>query len=226
MTLSFISIPTIVGAAAIDSINPCAFAVLIFLVSYLSAIGSSKRVLRVGLVYVGTVFAVYFLAGLGVLHVFTTLKIGSLIKEIAGAILIILGLLTVKDFFWYGKGFTLAIPESKKPLLEKYIRRASVPGAIVLGFLATAFGMPCTGGIYLGVLCLLAQSCSRLNGILYLLLYNFVFVLPLLIILIVLHSGLGSDKLEAWRTANRRWMKLVSGLFLLGLGVVMILVKF
>ena len=226
MNFQFLNIPTVIGAAAIDSINPCAFAVLIFLVSYLAVIGATKRLWKVGLVYIGTVFIVYFLAGLGILQLFTALKIGPLVTRLAAGLLIVLGLINIKDFFWYGKGITLAIPESKKPLLEKYIHRASVPGAIVLGFLVAAFELPCTGGIYLGVLCLIAESCSRLKGVLYLLLYNLVFILPLVIILILINSGLFSERLEALRTKNRHWMKLASGLFLVGLGVIMLIVKF
>ena len=190
MSFQLLNIPTVVGAAAIDSINPCALAVLIFLVSYLTVIGSTKRLWRVGLVYIITVFIVYFLAGLGILQTFAALKIGPLITRLAAGLLVVLGLINIKDFFWYGRGITLAIPESKKPLLEKYIRKASIPGAIILGFLVAAFELPCTGGIYLGVLCLAAESCSRLKGILYLLLYNLVFVLPLLVILFLMSSGL------------------------------------
>ena len=226
MNFQLLSIPTVIGAAAIDSVNPCAFAVLIFLASYLAVIGATKRLWRVGLVYIITVFIVYFLAGLGILQLFTALKIGSLITRLAAGLLIVLGLINIKDFFWYGRGVTLAIPESKKPLLEKYIRKASIPGAIILGFLVAVFELPCTGGIYLGVLCLVAESCSRLKGILYLLLYNLVFVLPLLVILFLMSSGLSSEKLEAWRFKNRRRMKLASGLFLIGLGVIMLVVKF
>jgi len=225
MNFHILNIPTVIGAAAIDSINPCAFAVLIFLISYLALIGSPKRVWRVGLVYILTVFIVYFLAGLGILQVFSALKIGPLITKIAAGLLLVLGLINLKDFFWYARGITLAIPTSKKPLLEKYIKKASVAGAVILGFLVAAFELPCTGGIYLGVLCLMSQSCSRLTGVLYLLLYNFVFILPLLIILVLMYSGLSSEKLEAWRVKNRRWMKLISGLFLLALGVFLIFVK-
>ncbi|MGC9048609.1 MAG: cytochrome c biogenesis CcdA family protein [Patescibacteria group bacterium] len=218
-----LTIPAIIGAAIIDSINPCAFAVLIFLLGYLSLIGSSKRVWRVGLIYIFTVFIVYFLAGLGLLKILTSLHLTLIISKVAAVLLIILGLVNLKDFFWYGKGISLAIPESKKPLLEKYIHRASIPGAIVLGFLVAAFELPCTGGIYLGVLCLMAEKCTRWQGILYLLLYNLIFVLPLLIILAVVYFGSSSAKLETWRMKYRRWMRLLAGLFLMVLGVLMLI---
>ncbi|MDD5121312.1 MAG: GAP family protein [Patescibacteria group bacterium] len=223
MNLQILNIPTVVGAAAIDSINPCAFAVLIFLLSYLTLIGSPRRTFRIGLIYILTVFVVYFLAGLGILQIFTTFKIGSLITKVAAGLLILMGLVNLKDFFWYGRGFTLAIPKSKKPIIEKYIHQASIPGAVILGFLVSAFELPCTGGIYLGVLCLLAESCSRGKGVLYLLLYNFVFILPLLLILLLVNFGLSSEKLEVWRQKNRHWMKLAAGLFLVGLAILLLL---
>jgi len=220
-----LTIPALIGGAAIDSINPCAFAVLIFLVGYLLAIGSPKLILRVGLVYIFTVFVVYFLAGLGLLKILTTFGVAGIIYKVAAAILIFVGLVNVKDFFWYGKGFTLAIPESKKPLIQKYIKKASIPAAIVLGFLVSAFELPCTGGVYLAVLGLLASRETQISAIPYLLLYNLIFVLPLFIILGLVYFGISAKQMEEWRIKNRKWLRLILGLGSLILGVLMILGK-
>lgn len=219
-----LTIPALIGGAAIDSINPCAFAVLIFLVGYLLAIGSPKLILRVGLVYIFTVFAVYFSAGLGLLKILTTFGFAGIIYKVAAVILIFVGLVNVKDFFWYGKGFTLAIPESKKPLIEKYVRKASIPAAIVLGFLVSAFELPCTGGVYIAILGLLANK-QNLQAIPYLLLYNFIFVLPLFIILGLVYFGVSAKQMEEWRTKNRKWLRLVLGLGSLVLGILMLFGK-
>lgn len=217
-----LTIPALIGGAAIDSINPCAFAVLIFLLGYLLAIGSPKLILRVGLVYVGTVFVVYFLAGFGILRALTAFNVAGIIFKIAGVILIFVGLVNVKDFFWYGKGFTLAIPESRKPLIQKYIKKASVPAAVVLGFLVSAFELPCTGGVYIAVLGLLASRETQLSAVPYLLLYNLIFVLPLFIILGFVYFGFSAERMEAWRGKNRRWLRLVLGLGSLALGVLIL----
>ncbi len=217
-----LTIPAIVGGAAIDSINPCAFAVMIFLLSYLLALGSPKLVLRVGLVYIATIFIVYFFAGFGILRALTVLNIAGIIYKIAGALLIFVGLVNIKDFFWYGKGFTLAIPESKKPLIEKYIHKASIPAAVVLGFLVSAFELPCTGGVYLAILSLLATHETQLQGIPYLLLYNLIFVSPLFIILGLVYFGISTKKIEEWRTKKRKWLRLVLGLGCVILGVLML----
>ncbi|OGF20706.1 hypothetical protein A2316_02730 [Candidatus Falkowbacteria bacterium RIFOXYB2_FULL_38_15] len=219
---SDLTIPAIIGGALIDSVNPCAFAVLIFLLSYLLAIGSPKLILKVGLVYISTVFLVYFLAGLGILKVLTFFGIAPIIYTIAAIILIFVGLVNIKDFFWYGKGFTLAIPESKKPLIQKYIHKASIPAAIILGFLVSAFELPCTGGIYLAVLSLLANSETQVWGIPYLLLYNFIFVLPLFIILGFVYFGFSANKMEELREEKRKWLRLLLGLGALVLGILML----
>ncbi len=218
----YLTIPALIGGAAIDSINPCAFAVMIFLLGYLLALGSSKLILRVGLVYIVTIFVVYFLAGLGLLKALTAFGLAGIIYKIAAIILLFVGLVNVKDFFWYGKGFTLAIPESKKPLLQKYIRKASIPAAIVLGFLVSAFELPCTGGVYIAVLGLLASRETELSAVPYLLLYNFIFVLPLFIILGLVYFGISAKQMEEWRTKNRKWLRLVLGLGSLVLGVLML----
>jgi cytochrome c biogenesis protein CcdA len=222
---SQLTIPAIIGGALIDSINPCAFAVLIFLLSYLWAIGSPRLILKVGLVYIATVFLVYFLAGLGILKALTFLGIAPIIYTVAAIILIFVGLVNVKDFFWYGKGFTLAIPESKKPIIQKYIHKASIPAAVVLGFLVSAFELPCTGGVYLAVLSLLANNETQLQAIPYLLLYNFIFVLPLFIILGLVYFGFSAGKMESLREEKRKWLRLLLGLGALVLGILMLLGK-
>ncbi len=219
-----LTIPALIGGAVIDSINPCAFAVLIFLLTYLLALGSPKLIWRVGLVYISTVFVVYFFAGFGILRVLTVLNIAGVIYKIAGAILILVGLVNVKDFFWYGKGFTLAIPESRKPLIEKYVRKASIPAAVALGFLVSAFELPCTGGVYLAVLGMLANN-QKVQAIPYLLLYNFIFVLPLFVILGLVYFGFSAKQMEEWRMKNRKWLRLILGAGCLALGTLMFLDK-
>jgi cytochrome c biogenesis protein CcdA len=141
---------------------------------------------------------------------------------LAAALAIIAGLINIKDFFFYGKGFTLAIPEDKKPLLEKYIKHASLPAAVILGFWVALFELPCTGGFYLAILALLAAQATYWQGVAYLVFYNLIFVLPLLIILLAVYKGVKPEQLEKWRQAKRTWMRLVMGLVLIALGLALI----
>ncbi|MFA5047816.1 MAG: cytochrome c biogenesis protein [Patescibacteria group bacterium] len=218
-----LTIPTVVVAALADSINPCAFSVMIFFLLSMIAIGARKRMLKVGLIYILVVYAVYLAAGLGLLAFIQSLSaVSRYILWIAAALAIVAGIVNIKDFFWYGRGFTLAIPESRKPIMEKYIKRASIPAAIILGCLVAIFELPCTGGFYLAILALLATKTTFITGFGYLVFYNIIFVLPLFIILLVVYKGVSPEKLETWRTAKRKWMRLVMGLVMVALGLALI----
>lgn len=217
-----LTLGAVILTAIVDSINPCAFAVLIFLLIYLSSLGATRRTLKIGIIYIITVFLVYFLAGLGLLTAIQSLGWTRPIFYIAATIAILAGLINVKDFFWYGKGITLAIPESKKPLIESYIMKASLPAAIILGFLVSLFELPCTGGVYLAILSLIAKN-AYASAVPYLLLYNLIFVLPLVIILLAVYFGMSAQKAEQARVKQRKWLRLIMGLVMIALGLSMFL---
>jgi cytochrome c biogenesis protein CcdA/glutaredoxin len=218
-----LTLGTITLAALADSINPCAFSVLIFLLVYLLVIRAEKRLLRIGLIYIGTVFLVYFFSGLGLFAIIKVSGLSRLIVKIAAFLAIVAGLINVKDFFWPGRGPSLKIPESKKPILEKYIKQATLPAAVALGFLVSLFELPCTGSVYLAILSLLANKVTKLSAIPYLLYYNLLFVLPLLVILVLVAKGLQPEKLETLRKSYRGWLRLIIGVALLLLGGAMLL---
>jgi len=98
-----------------------------------------------------------------------------------------------------------------------------LPAALILGVLVAMFELPCTGGVYLAILSLLANDMTRTAAIPYLFLYNLIFVLPLFIILILMFKGSSAEKLESWRKKKRKYMKLFTGLFMIALGIVMLL---
>lgn len=213
----------VAGAALVDSVNPCAFAVMIFLLTYLMALGARRRVWKVGLVYVGVVFLTYLGAGMGLFVAVQTAGMSRFVYWLGAVLAILAGFVNIKDFFFYGKGFSLEIPKSKKPVIEKYVKKASIPAAVVLGFVVSLFELPCTGGVYLAILGMLANSMTAGAALPYLVLYNLIFVLPLLAILFVVNSEFMAERAEHWRKKRRRHMKLASGLVLLGLGVAMLL---
>jgi hypothetical protein len=123
-----ITLGSIVVAALIDSINPCAFGVLIFLLISLLKVGSSKRALRYGLAYSFVVFIAYFLAGFGIFKAIQTVSyLGNVVYIVAGFLVLIFGMLEFIDFFRAGKDkkAILKIPTSAKPLLERMSNRAT-----------------------------------------------------------------------------------------------------
>lgn len=217
-----LTILAVIGAGLADSVNPCAFAVLAFLLLYVSSIGSKKRMLKVGLVYIITVFIVYFLAGLGIFSAIQSFNITRTVYNIAAIVLILAGLIEIKDFFWYGKGFSLAIPDKGKPLIEKYTRIASIPAAIILGLIVSLFELPCTGAVYFSILSLLANKLTLISALPWLALYNLIFVLPLLIILLVVYFGIPPEKIHNWSEGKKKIMRLVLGLVMIALGASML----
>lgn len=213
----------VVVAALADSINPCAISVMVFLLIFLTGLGDRRKVLLIGTVYIATVYLVYFLAGVGALTFLQSTTMTRYVYYVAAALSIAFGLINIKDYFFFGKGLSLAIPESRKPVIKKYIEKASVPAAIMLGFAVSLFELPCTGGIYLAILSLLSNSMTAAEGIPYLALYNAIFVLPLAVILLIFFKGVTAEKVNSWRLEKRRTLKLALGLVMLLLGVVMVL---
>jgi cytochrome c biogenesis protein CcdA/glutaredoxin len=221
-----LAIATVIVASMADSINPCAISVMIFLLIFMTRLGDRKRVLQVGSAYTIAVFLVYFMAGLGMLTFLQSTSMTRYVFYAAAVLSMVLGLINIKDFFVHDKGPTLAIPESRKPMIKRYIEMASIPAAIVLGSVVSLFELPCTGGIYLAILSLLSNSMTTSQGIPYLLLYNAIFVLPLVVIMVVFFFGVTPERAESWRLKKRGWLRLVVGLVMLALGPIMLLQAF
>lgn len=217
--------PLIISTALVDSINPCAIGVLILLISTLIAVShSKKKMLRIGAIYITAVYITYFLAGIGLLLFIQKLNIAEPLGIFVGILVIILGLIEIKDFFWYGRGIFLGIPQSKIKTIKEYARKASGPASIFLGIFVAAVELPCTGGPYLAITTWIAQTKTLFStAVWYLLVYNFIFVLPLIIIVLLAYFGMKIKKIEKWRKAERRYMRLMIGLILVALGILLIL---
>ncbi len=217
-----VSTPLIITSGLIDGINPCAFAVLIFLLAYLNIEKNRRKMIAVGFTYISMIYVTYFLAGLGLLGFIQISGLTSTLYKIAAVTAIIAGLINVKDYFWYGKGISLRIPESGGNTIKKWARKVTIPSAIVLGFLVAMFELPCTGGVYLAILSMMADNTTITNAIPYLLLYNLMFILPLIGIFLAVYSGINTIQVEKWRQGKQTWMRLAIGLLLIGLGVIML----
>ena len=211
-----LTLGSIVIAALIDSINPCAFGVLIFLLATMMSMASSKRALKYGLIYVFIIFLVYFSAGLGIMKIISVFSgIMNYVIILAGILVFIGGLIEIKDFFWYGKGASLRIPVNMKPIIEKITQKGTLWAVILLGIIVALVELPCTGGIYLAILSLM--HINKTFGISYLLLYNFIFILPLLVMVLVAYYGTKTEKIQNWVEGNKKYMRLGAGIVMIGL---------
>lgn len=215
----------VLSAAIIDSINPCAIGVLLFLSSVLLRVSTDKKILlTLGMTYITTIFVIYTLSGIGLIwfqHTLIERGFAEIIGTIVGVAVITLGLIEIKDFFWYGKGISLEIAPAYKEKLTRMATKISWFGIISIGGFVAMVELPCTGGPYLAVTAMLAKSFD-MQAFIYLVIYNFIFVLPLLVILILLYYGTSTTKLKLWRQKNRKWMNLSTGLLMISLGALLI----
>lgn len=99
---------------------------------------------------------------------------------------------------------------------------ATLPAAFVLGVLVGIFELPCTGGIYLTILSLMSSTLTLSEGIPYLLLYNFIFILPLILILLAVVIGIPPERVNAWRLENHRKLRFAIGVAMILVGVFII----
>jgi cytochrome c biogenesis protein CcdA/thiol-disulfide isomerase/thioredoxin len=223
--LGELSLVTVIGAAIVDSINPCAFAVLLILLGTLLATGDKEKALRGGLAFTLSIYIVYFLFGLGLFSVLQISGLSYWFYKIIGVLAIILGLANIKDFFWYGGGgFAMEIPKSWRPTLKKMLSAVTSPlGAFLMGFIVCLFELPCTGGPYIFILGLLAERSTMIAAIPILLLYNVFFIIPLLVITFIMYSGLRNvNEMDKWKDKNIKELHLIAGLIMLALGLLIV----
>ena len=216
---------TVTATALIDSINPCAIGVLILLVSIMVAFKTKREMMFYGLMYIFAVFLTYILAGLGILFFLSSipLYISEYISIAVGLLIVAAGLIEIKDFFWYGQGITLAIPQKRAKQIHEMTKKVTLPGVLLLGAFVAGVELPCTGAPYLAILLLLSQN-FNLVAFLMLILYNLIFIMPLLVILLLVHGGLKIQDIKRWKQANRTYMRFAIGVTLIALGWLLILI--
>ena len=219
-----LTIPLLIGAAVVDSINPCAFAVLLILMTTILASGTKKRALATGLAYSLSIFISYFLMGLGLYSVISTWGTTGIFIKVIGVVAIILGLFNLKDFFWYGKFFIMEVPMKWRPKMQALIKSISGPvSAFLIGFLVSLFLLPCTSGPYVVILGMLGHSETQIKAVLLLVLYNLIFVLPMVAITLGVYFGLSVDKAEKTRQKHLKNLHLIAGLIMLAMGLALVI---
>lgn len=204
--------PLLVVSALIDSINPCAFSILLLTVGFLVGLGARRmRVLRIGGAYVAGLFLVYLLIGLGILgtlHIFNT---PHFMAKAGAALLLVLGTINLLNFFFPAFPIKIRIPAGAHRAMARLMEKASLPTAFALGALVGICEFPCTGGPYLMVLGLLHDQGTYLAGFGYLILYNLIFIIPLVVILLLASEPALLERVAAWRRRETKAMRFVTG---------------
>lgn len=231
-SLSELGILGLIGLAATDSINPCALAVLLILVGSIMSrnLDDQLKALKSGASFTAGIFLSYLLMGVllvfGIKEVQKATSIGfESVYLFFGGFAILVGLLNLKDWFSHGLGgFVMEVPFSWRPKMKAYLKKVTGPaGAFLTALLVSFFLLPCTSGPYFvagGILSKTAWS----TAIPLLILYNIVFVAPMLLILGVLYYGTTEiEEIKEWRENNIEKLHLIAGVLLIVLGLFLLI---
>ena len=212
----------------LDSVNPCAFFVLLFLLSLMIHAHSRMRMLTVGIVFVGFSGLIYFLFMAAWLNLFLATGGLRFVTLLAGLVALVIGAFNIKDYFLFHKGLSLSIPEKVKPGLYHRVRGlvksanylSLLGGTALLAIAANSYELLCTAGfpmVFTRILTL--QELPIWQYYTYLALYNVIYVIPLLIIVIFFAVTLGAHQLTE---RQGRCLKLISGVMMADMGLVLV----
>lgn len=230
LQLDSLSLPvTAVLLGGLDAFNPCAFFVLLFLLSLMVNARSRFRMALIGGIFVTFSGLIYFAFMAAWLNLFLVLEGLAVVTFIAGLVAVVIGTLNVRDVFAPARGPSLSISDDNKTNLFARMRGllnadnmpAMIGGTVVLAIVANSYELLCTSGfplVFTRILTL--EELPTLSYYGYLALYNLVYVVPLIVIVMLFTVTLGRRKLSE---GEGRLLKLTSGLMMLGLGLVLVI---
>ena len=228
----------VAGAGLLDGINPCAFATIVFFISYMNLVGRGrKEMLIAGGAFALAVFVTYLLVGLGTLSFMNYLNqfsgVAKCVYLLAATATFALAGLSFYDAVKAKQGKTkdilLQLPRALKLRIHKVIRERTrtsgvIAGALVIGFVISALELVCTGQVYLPTLTFVASiEGMRADAIAYLLLYNVMFIVPLLVVFGCVYWGTTSMQLGGVLQRHLVAVKVGIGILLFGLGAWLVL---
>jgi len=219
MTLS-----VLIGAAIVDSINPCTIAVMVLLIGAVLCSKGKKEALISGIIFSAVIFVMYMLYGFGIMKAITAFGLSTLFYGVVTVGALLLAIMEFNAYVNYKPGFfAVEMPMFLRPHVKKATQNATSPaGVAIAAVLCSLFLIPCSSGPYLVVLGMIAQA-ATLQTISYLLLYNFFFVLPMIIITVAIYFG--KTTIEQIGEAKEKYIKhihLFSGVILLILFIIML----
>jgi glutaredoxin len=235
-------------AGLIEGMNPCALATLVFFISYLTMVGRTrKEIFWVGMGFTGTGFVTHLLLGLGILGFVQHLSFLPLFSRIVYLVTfvfsIFLGIFSLYDYVQLKRGrpskMTLQVPDSLKKRIHRIIRtregklEANKEGkstrfllsAMVIGFIVTLLQSTCTSQVYLPTILFVTNIPSlRDSAVFYLILYNIVYILPLVAIFGIVYWGTTSEQLALFLQRRTSTIKLFTALFFFVLAGILIII--
>ena len=214
----------------VDGINPCSLWVLTMLLAMLVHLNSRKKTILIGLVFLTVTAGIYALFITGVFTLLTYVSFLKWIQIVVAVITLILGLINLKDYFFYKEGISLTIQDSQKPGIYQKMRRvmsssenlwAMIGATVVLAAGVSLVEFSCTAAfpVVWGNL-LVAHGASKMEFAVLLLLYMVLYQLDEMVIFIAAVITMKTSRIEE---KHGRMLKLFSGCLMITLSAVMII---
>lgn len=217
-------IPLVAITGFLDGIHPCAIAILIFFIAFLLTLKKTfKNILTLGLVYIAVIYLTYLAIGVGLFSGIMLFGQHHFFAKLGSWLLIFLGLINLKSYFFPQFRLGFKFPKVSNKKIKNLLQKATLPGVAIAAFLVGLCSVPCSGGIYAAITAFLASKTTFFIGFLYLLLYNLMFVMPLIILLALAANPYTLVKFGEWQQKHKRTQKLVMGLFMIILGIVILI---
>lgn len=213
----------VLGAGLVDGVNPCAFTTVIFLISYMTLVGRTrKQLFYIGGLFTLAVFLTYLGMGLAFFGFAQLLLRDEMIAKAINLLLLlivaVLGVFSVVDFVRCLKGnvtdITLQLPGFLKGKVRERIRNFSkskiaMPAAsFVLGVVIAAMELACTGQVYLPIVTMISEPRHRIAATFYLFSYNIAFIIPLVAVFALATLGVTSDRMGVFFKRHMATVKL------------------
>lgn len=219
-----VMIPLVATTGFLDGIHPCAIAILIFFIAFLMTLQKNfKSIFFMGFVYIFVIFLTYLAVGVGLFSGMMIFGQHYFFAKLGSILLIFMGLVYLKEYFFPHLPLRFRMPKFAGEKAKNMLEKATLPSVIGAAFLVGLCSIPCSGGIYAAITALLASQTTYLTGFLYLLLYNFMFVVPLIILLLFAANPVTLAKIVEWRKKHEKNEKFVIGLAMVGIGLAILL---
>jgi cytochrome c biogenesis protein CcdA/glutaredoxin len=220
-----VTLPVVIGSAAVDSINPCACAVLVLLLGtiLLATKRDMRRVIISGFAFTTACFISYFLMGLGLFTAVRLIGIQHYLYIFVAALAFLLGIWNIREGIGRIKKIHTGLPSFLQNQVKKSVSGiTSVSGSFIIGFLVSIFLLPCTSGPYVVIIGMLSRTSTRFQALIYLLIYNFIFIIPFIIIILAVGLGLTTTaRVEKWRGKNLSKFQVATGLVMILIGLIL-----
>lgn len=199
---SIASLPIILGAGFIDSASPCNLIVIVILLGILLFIRRSKDVFLSGAFFIAGVTLTYFLLGIGSINYFQKIFILSKpISIVLGIAAIFIGIFNIRYLFNLGTLPPNIFPYSFRRDIDRIFKKITCPlGALAIGFFANLFLIPCSNRPYLTTVKMLLEQGYSAKSLLFLFLYNIIFILPVILSMLLVYFAVRSKKIREWRS--------------------------